>query len=359
MNIANIVRNLVENHHPSIDKIKENGFNTDIAFILNNENILIFFKDAKSRDKAHDVLIAYMNSVDSKRNDSTAYVDVLAKHGIESAAISATGVPALGGVAMQIKVDIRNSDNIEPEKKQTKEQAESKEPENITDLFDQFINDFADFIKDKINTNAPADKNESATDWKPCNNCDAKSEDECTDCDCKTCKCNDCENNDTCEMGCNECCDDDFLGECVCIDRVIYQPSKKGMATVVFFTDGTKTKAICNPNDEYNPVAGFAIALAKKFVGNDTFNELIKEYALPEEERYAGEKNSENIEYTDLDYVDVAEPVAKSEKKASSEKKTASKVSTAKKPAAKKTASTTKTAAKKPAAKKTTAKTKK
>jgi hypothetical protein len=107
------------------------------------------------------------------------------------------------------------------------------------------------------------------------------------------------------------------------------------MATVVFFTDGTKTKAICNPKDEYNPVAGFAIALAKKFVGNDTFNELIKEYALPEEERCAGEKNSENIEYTDLDYVDVPEPVAKPEKKVSLEKKTASKTSTAKKPAAK------------------------
>lgn len=48
-----------------------------------------------------------------------------------------------------------------------------------------------------------------------------------------------------------------------------------GTTTVIKWSDGTKTIAVCDKDDTFNPEAGFAIAVAKKFMGNAAFHEAI------------------------------------------------------------------------------------
>lgn len=56
-------------------------------------------------------------------------------------------------------------------------------------------------------------------------------------------------------------------------------------ATIVFWDDNTKTVVKCSENDTFDPEKGLAMAMAKKFFGNEGnyYNEFKK--WLPEEEK--------------------------------------------------------------------------
>lgn len=49
------------------------------------------------------------------------------------------------------------------------------------------------------------------------------------------------------------------------VEKVIFNKP----ATIVFWSDGTKTVVKCGENDMYDPEKGFFIACAKKLFGND------------------------------------------------------------------------------------------
>lgn len=55
-------------------------------------------------------------------------------------------------------------------------------------------------------------------------------------------------------------------------EKIIYNDA----ATIVYWTDGTKTVVKCNENDEYSEYAGFVAAVAKKMYGGvNAINRLI------------------------------------------------------------------------------------
>ena len=55
-------------------------------------------------------------------------------------------------------------------------------------------------------------------------------------------------------------------------------------ATVMTFADGTKTRAICDKEDQFNESAGIAICIAKRAMGSAQFhNELVKHLTVSEE----------------------------------------------------------------------------
>ena len=58
----------------------------------------------------------------------------------------------------------------------------------------------------------------------------------------------------------------------VYIEKVIY----KNPATVVFWSDGTKTVSKCSGGDTYNPEAGLAICIMKKLNGNTATRECLQ-----------------------------------------------------------------------------------
>lgn len=62
------------------------------------------------------------------------------------------------------------------------------------------------------------------------------------------------------------------------IAKVIYNPP----ATIIFWTDKTKTVVKCCKNDIYDPEKGFAMAVIKKLCGNDSalFHKLFKTWTL-------------------------------------------------------------------------------
>ena len=56
------------------------------------------------------------------------------------------------------------------------------------------------------------------------------------------------------------------------VKEIIYHNA----ATIVYWTDGTKTVVKCNENDEYSEYAGFVAAVAKKMYGGaNAINRLI------------------------------------------------------------------------------------
>ena len=56
------------------------------------------------------------------------------------------------------------------------------------------------------------------------------------------------------------------------VKEIIYHDA----ATIVYWTDGTKTVVKCNENDEYSEYAGFVAAVAKKMYGGaNAINRLI------------------------------------------------------------------------------------
>ena len=72
--------------------------------------------------------------------------------------------------------------------------------------------------------------------------------------------------------------------------KIIYSPP----ATIVFWTDGTKTVVKCSMDDEYNEYYGFLCALGKKIFGtNSHLKKMIDEKA---ERHYPEDEFSKQIE---------------------------------------------------------------
>lgn len=59
------------------------------------------------------------------------------------------------------------------------------------------------------------------------------------------------------------------------ISKVIFNDP----ATVVFWIDGTKTVVKCQPGDKFDKMTGLAMAISKKFLGNNgRYYNVIKEW---------------------------------------------------------------------------------
>lgn len=66
----------------------------------------------------------------------------------------------------------------------------------------------------------------------------------------------------------------------VCIHKVIFNDP----ATVVLWSDGTKTVVKCGPNDIFDKEKGLAMAIVKKMAGNDSrFHKVFKKWCKPDE----------------------------------------------------------------------------
>ena len=73
------------------------------------------------------------------------------------------------------------------------------------------------------------------------------------------------------------------------IDRVVFNPP----ATVILWSDKTKTVVKCCEKDEYNREVGFKTALLTKIFTKQTLKELVRDYVTEdaqEEEEKAGEQ---------------------------------------------------------------------
>lgn len=78
-----------------------------------------------------------------------------------------------------------------------------------------------------------------------------------------------------------------------CYSGIRYSLPKEGMikkvifndpATIVIWTDGTKTVVKCSENDIFDPEKGLAMAIVKRAFGNDnSFHKIFKKW-LPKEE---------------------------------------------------------------------------
>lgn len=81
---------------------------------------------------------------------------------------------------------------------------------------------------------------------------------------------------DKCCDNCNDMCDNEEEIEVVgvSIENVLYY----NPATIVCWSDGTKTKVVCEKGDTYNPVAGLALACIKKMLGNKAFHQLLVDW---------------------------------------------------------------------------------
>lgn len=91
--------------------------------------------------------------------------------------------------------------------------------------------------------------------------CDNECDNVCCDNCCPNC-CDDCDNTDNIDNM-------EIVG--VTIENVLYYDP----ATIVCWSDGTKTKVVCEKSDTYNPTAGLALACIKKMLGNKSFHQLL------------------------------------------------------------------------------------
>jgi hypothetical protein len=57
----------------------------------------------------------------------------------------------------------------------------------------------------------------------------------------------------------------EFMPRDIKVEKVIFNKP----ATIIFWSDNTKTVVVCGENDEYDAEKGFFIACAKKLFGND------------------------------------------------------------------------------------------
>lgn len=71
------------------------------------------------------------------------------------------------------------------------------------------------------------------------------------------------------------------LGMCnVSIRKVIFN----NPATIVLWSDGTKTVVKCGPDDIFDKEKGLAMAIVKKMAGNDSrFHKIFKKWCKPDE----------------------------------------------------------------------------
>lgn len=71
------------------------------------------------------------------------------------------------------------------------------------------------------------------------------------------------------------------------INKVIFNEP----ATIVFWADGTKTVVMCGKDDIWDPEKGLAMAVTKKFFGNEGFYYDIFKKWIPEDEQKKEEEN--------------------------------------------------------------------
>lgn len=128
--------------------------------------------------------------------------------------------------------------------------------------------------------------------------------------------------------------------EHVYIENVLFnQP-----ATIVFWSDGTKTVSLCHEKDNYSKATGLTLCICKKLIGNQVFHDIIEQWCPGSYDNTEPEKP--------IVKVVANKETAKKPANKTTAKKPASKT-TAKKPAGKSTAKkpASKTTAKKPAGK--------
>lgn len=89
------------------------------------------------------------------------------------------------------------------------------------------------------------------------------------------------------------------------IERVIFNPP----ATIIIWTDGTKSVVKCQNNEPYDAEKGFALAYLKKLLGNDnTFNKEINKwvkYTPPTEPTEVVEKPKDDMRFKTGDYAKI------------------------------------------------------
>ena len=92
----------------------------------------------------------------------------------------------------------------------------------------------------------------------------------------------------------NPNCEDDiecFVDE-IYITKVVYN----GPATIVFWSDDTKTVSKCAPEDEFSPETGLAICFLKKIVGSETVRNTFKNW-IPESVMYEYDPDDFNTKH--------------------------------------------------------------
>ena len=66
-------------------------------------------------------------------------------------------------------------------------------------------------------------------------------------------------------------------------------------ATIVIWSDGSKTVVKCQPGDTYSKETGLALCIAKKYLGNKgNFNEVFKKW-IPEEKKISDEEMRDEL----------------------------------------------------------------
>ena len=83
------------------------------------------------------------------------------------------------------------------------------------------------------------------------------------------------------------------------IAKVIYNPP----ATIILWTDKTKTVVKCCENDIYDPEKGFAMAVIKKLCGNDSAHKLFKTWTPESKDAPKASVPTMNISIDDIDPV--------------------------------------------------------
>lgn len=73
---------------------------------------------------------------------------------------------------------------------------------------------------------------------------------------------------------CSECDNLSFVTEHIYITKVMYH----GPATIIFWSDGTKTVSKCSENDIWNPEMGFIMAYMKKLVGSEEVRKSVEDW---------------------------------------------------------------------------------
>ena len=84
------------------------------------------------------------------------------------------------------------------------------------------------------------------------------------------------------------------------ITRVIHN----NPATIVFWSDGTKTVARTQDGDSYEPTAGLLVCVMKKMIGNEQTQKLLNDWAGCETDDYGLLFGADYV-YTDIQMKDV------------------------------------------------------
>lgn len=82
-------------------------------------------------------------------------------------------------------------------------------------------------------------------------------------------------------------------------NHVIIRAFTNGPATIVLWGDGTKTVAKCGKDDVFDAEKGLAIAISKRFLGND-FKPTFEQFLIENEEKAKNVKDNTPIKAGDL-----------------------------------------------------------